>query len=122
MHRRRQIHHSGAKIEVYGCVHPSKRRQSVTIPGDLVRDLQRSAKHRHETVSATLIHYARAGIAEEQKAKQKLRDLVKKIQAAPTPQEAEQKYGDELIETIFGPQSYSLCVPSRSRRNSAIAS
>ena len=79
-------------------------RQSITIPGDLIRDIRRSAKLRHETISATLIHYVRTGIAEEQKAKKKLASVVEKIRAAPTPEDVK-RYTDELAEALFGPQA-----------------
>ena len=80
-------------------------RQSVTVPAELAREIEREAKRRHETFSKALLHYARVGMTEEQRAVKKVRSLMRKIQAAPTAEEADRLYGDELIETIFGPQT-----------------
>ena len=79
-------------------------RQSVTIPADLAREIEREARRQHKTFSKALIDYTRAGLTEQQRARRKLRSLVRKIQAAPTFEEADRLYGEELIETIFGPQ------------------
>lgn len=78
-------------------------RQSVTIPGDLAELIER-LKQQNESISKVLLRYARLGIREEERREQELRSLVRKIQAAPTPEEADRLYGDELIETVFGPQ------------------
>ena len=78
-------------------------RQSVTIPGELAREIERGAKRRHATFSKALVDYARRGIYEEQRALEKLRLVVRKIQAAPTEEDAA-RYEDELVEVIFGPQ------------------
>ena len=78
-------------------------RQSVTVPDELARKIARGAKRRHETFSKALVDYARRGIYEEQRAFEKLRLVVRKIQAAPTEEDAA-RYEDELVEVIFGPQ------------------
>ena len=79
-------------------------RQSVTIPGELAREIERGAKRRHATFSKALVDYARRGIYEEQRALEKLRLVVRKIQAALTEEEAAAvRYEDELVEAIFGP-------------------
>ena len=81
-------------------------RQSVTVPDDLARKIQRNAKRKHQTFSKALVDYARLGVAEEEKAKQKLGLVVRKIQAASSDEEAE-SLALELTEAIFGPQSPS---------------
>jgi hypothetical protein len=50
------------------------------------------------------MEYVRLGVAEEDRAREKLRLVVRKIQAAPSPEEAEALAG-ELTEAVFGPQS-----------------
>jgi|SRR5262252_4602878 len=78
-------------------------RQSVTIPGELAREIERGAKRQHETFSKSMLRYVRLGIAEEQRAQERLRDVVRKIRSAPTTEEAE-TFTNELTEAIFGPQ------------------
>jgi metal-responsive CopG/Arc/MetJ family transcriptional regulator len=78
-------------------------RQSVTIPGDLARQIDGAAKRRRETFSKSLLHYARRGIAEEQKTEQALRAVLRKIRAETSDSEAE-SYAAELTEIVFGPQ------------------
>jgi hypothetical protein len=78
-------------------------RQSVTIPGELARKIERAAKQQHETFSKALLRFARIGMSEEERARKRLRAVVYKIQAAATEEEAA-RYEDELVEAIFGPQ------------------
>jgi len=52
------------------------------------RDRSSAAKRRHETLSKALLHYARRGIVEEQKAEQTLRAVLRKIRAAKSDSEA----------------------------------
>jgi len=78
-------------------------RQSITIPGELARKIKRGAKRQHETFSKALLHYARLGIAEEERAERNLRGIVDKIRSAPTAEAAE-AFTDELTEAVFGPQ------------------
>lgn len=81
---------------------PSAIRQSVTIPGDLAELIERK-KQQDESISKVLVRYARLGIAEEARARVRLREVVRKIQAAPSEAAAE-AYVDELTEGLFGPQ------------------
>jgi hypothetical protein len=48
---------------------PSSHRQSVTIPIDLARKIEREARKRYQTFSKTLVDYARIGFEADQKAK-----------------------------------------------------
>ena len=82
---------------------PSQR-QSVTVPSGLARKIGQGAKRRHLTFSKALVEYARLGVEEEERARERLRVVVEKIQATSSSAEAE-ALGTELIEAVFGPQS-----------------
>jgi hypothetical protein len=78
-------------------------RQSVTVPGELAAKIASGAKRKHLTFSKALVEYARLGAAEEKQAKQKVRSVVEKIQAARS-QEAAELLTAELRDTVLGPQ------------------
>ena len=80
---------------------PSSKRQSITFPDELWREIEQ--KRQHESFSQAALRYMRQGIAEEARAKERLREVVRKIQAAGSD-EAADAYVDELTEALFGPQ------------------
>jgi hypothetical protein len=81
-------------------------RQSVTVPADLARQIQRDAKRKHQTFSKTLLDYARVGLVERDRRFKQLHEVVEKIQSAATAEDAAQ-FDEELEEAIFGPQERS---------------
>jgi hypothetical protein len=74
------------------------------VPADLAWKIGQGAKRNHQTFSKALVEYARRGVAEEERARERLRGVVEKIQAAKSSEEAE-ALGAELMEAVFGPQS-----------------
>lgn len=85
---------------------PCSKRQSITFPEDLWQQVDWWAKQRHETFSKAVLRLMRLGLAEEARAKERLREVVRKIQAAGSD-EAADAYVDELTEAVFGPQQRS---------------
>lgn len=85
---------------------PCSKRQSITFPGELWQQVEWGAKRQHETFSKAVLRYVRQGLAEEAKAKERLREVVRKIQAAGSDAAAD-AYVDELTEAVFGPQQRS---------------
>jgi hypothetical protein len=79
-------------------------RQSVTVPGNLAAKIARGAKRKHLTFSKALIEYARLGVAEEARAKEKVRSAVEKMRAAKSLDETETLV-TELAEAVLGPRT-----------------
>ena len=75
-------------------------RQSVTIPAQLAREVQRVAKERNVTMSRALVTLAERGVEAEAAARARLTTAYKEFMADGDP--AKSEVGEDLIRAIFG--------------------
>ena len=76
-------------------------RQSVTIPAQLAKEVQRVAKERHLTASKALVELAQRGVEAEAKARENLNTSYRVFMAEADPARKEEA-GKDLIRAIFG--------------------
>ena len=74
-------------------------RQSVTIPGRLVREVRRVAKERHLTISRALVSLAAQGVEAELEAKKRLRTAYTRFLEGKDPTQKDEA-GKDLIRAI----------------------